>query len=551
VSELERMRISSAISTQVSGPRVSPSKRDVVPNEPSAPLDRVEFTSPDPPELVRRLIPDSYIVMAPKNEMALFDQSVGKVLGSTSDAVFFLAESTQMGQLQELGAHVFPNYEYQGELFDTPLGSSEAVSSESADLPRHLDIVNIGPAWDITRGRPEVVSAVTDSGLDLSHPQLQDTVWQNPKEIANNGLDDDGNLKVDDTHGWDFTDNDNEASVESGSHHTHVYGIVHASPGETGAAGVAPEAKGMALRVAGGKRRFSSAVMIESYLYALSQGAKSINTSYNIDGFVGDRAIEATYRQLAGDDVLLFNSAGNKGRRNPKRGVLEDIVLVASTQTSPEGVDKRSEFSNYGSGIDISAPGSNIVSTLPDGRAGAFSGTSMASPTVMGVDLLIQSAHPDWNREQRWAQIAGTADSIDSLNQSEVGELGYGRINAGRALTETLPAPTITPELSTFPNGQTMNVLMRFDKVLDSESANHADAWRITDDRGEVVQRGAPKDIRLMTNQIDFNVATMPAGSYTLVGSAEHLKDPFGQPLDGNKDGVPGDDLVVSFKRIS
>jgi len=54
-----------------------------------------------------------------------------------------------------------------------------------------------------------------------------------------------------------------------------------------------------------------------------------------------------------------------------------------------------------------------------------------------------------------------------------------------------------------------------------------------------------------MTNEIDFNVAKLPKGSYTLVGSAEYLQDPFGQPLDGNKDGMAGDDLIVSFQRIS
>ncbi|MCA9778047.1 MAG: hypothetical protein KC800_15060, partial [Candidatus Eremiobacteraeota bacterium] len=108
-----------------------------------------------------------------------------------------------------------------------------------------------------------------------------------------------------------------------------------------------------------------------------------------------------------------------------------------------------------------------------------------------------------------------------------------------------------TPELSTFPNGQTMNVKLRFDKVLDPKKASSAEAWTIFNEKGEVVQAGPPKEIRLMTNEIDFNVAKLPKGSYTLVGSAEHLQDPFGQPLDGNKDGVAGDDLVVRFQRIS
>lgn len=486
--------------------------------------------------------------MAPKDEASLLVDKSDKILGSTEDTVFFLSESSESRLLQQASdVQVFPNFEYEGELFDRATVSLETPPQGA--LPRHLELIDIGRAWEVTKGRPQVISAVTDTGLDLNHPSLQDAVWTNPGETSN-GIDDDANKKVDDLHGWDFTDNDNDPMESDGRHHTHVFGIVHAQPGDK-VAGVAPGAKGMALRIAGGKRRFSSAVMVESYLYARERGAKSINTSFNIDGFVGDRAIESTYRELAEDDVLLFNSAGNAGRRNPKRSALEDVVLVASTQTDPESIDQRSEFSNYGSGIDIAAPGTDIVSTLPDGRSGALSGTSMASPTAMGVDLLIQSAHPDWNRAQRWAQMAGTADAIDHLQSEEKGQLGYGRLNAGRALTENLPAPTITPELDTFPNGQTMNVKLRFDRVLDPNMANEKEAWTIVDQDGEVVQSGPPKEIRLMTNEVNFNVAKLPAGSYTLIGSAQHLQDPFGQPLDGDKDGVSGDDLRIAFQRIS
>lgn len=506
--------------------------------------------------MIRHRIPDSYIVMAPKSRMASLqaspDSGVEKVLGATEDAAFFQVDSLDSLQhLDENGVRVFPNYQYEGPLYDEPVKSAGPQEPPAAGLPRHLEIIDIDTAWKITKGRPEVVSAVTDSGPDLRHPDIGNAVWHNPGEVAGNGIDDDGNGKTDDVIGWDFSDSDNDPANESGRHHTHVFGIVHAADSGVGAAGIAPGTKGMVLKTARGKRRFSSSLMVESYLYALSQGAKSINTSFNIDGFVGDRAIEATYRELADNDVLLFNSAGNKGRRNPKRSALEDVVLVASTQTAPEHLDQRSEFSNYGSGIDIAAPGSDIVSTLPDGRHGALSGTSMASPVAMGVDLLLQSAHPDWNRSQRWAQIAGTTDSIDQVNSEQAGELGYGRINAGRALTETLPAPTVTTELSTFPNGQTMNVRIRFDKVLDPEAASVAEAWRIVNTDGDVVRQGPPKEIRLMTNELDFKVSDLPAGSYTLVGSAEHLRDPFGQPLDGDKDGMPGDDLRVDFQRIS
>jgi len=523
------------------------------------PVDRVEFESPT---LTRKPIPDSFIVVAPRSSN-LPATSSEEVLGTTKDSAFLLVESSaQVKSLQDGGMVAFPNYEYEGELYDRPLEGSDDTRESNSDtresnsdtresnrLPSHLEIIDIKSAWAVTRGNPDVLSAVTDSGPDLEHPSLAKSSWNNRDEVAGNGIDDDGNGKVDDVFGWDFSDNDNDPASDSGRHHTHILGLVHAEKGR-GVSGLVPGAKSMSLKIAGGERRFSSAMLVESYLYALENGAKSVNTSFNIDGFVGDRAIEATYRELTEGDVLLFNSAGNAGRRDPKRTQFEDVVLVASTKTAPEERDVRSEFSNYGDGIDISAPGTDVFSTLPGDRVGSLSGTSMASPQVLGVDLLIQSAHPDWNRAQRWAQIAGTTDAMDG-SQGEDGQMGFGRLNAGRALNETLPAPTVTPKLTTFPNGQTMNVLVRFDKVLEPEAANHPEAWRILNEEGEVVRTGPPKEVRLMTNQLDFKVWDLPKGEYTLVGSAEHLRDPFGRPLDGNGDGVPGDDLVVPFQRIS
>ncbi|MBS2039818.1 S8 family serine peptidase [bacterium] len=484
-------------------------------------------------DIQRRPIPGSYIVAADRRRMSALSREVQveKVLGHSQDTTFLLVQADQPR------ADFLPNYEYRGDLFD------RAIPGRS-DQPLHLDIIQAAKAWEITRGSSAVTGAITDSGADLAHPLLQGTSWQNPGEIDGNGLDDDGNGKVDDKNGWDFSDDDKDSRDPEGTHHTHVHGIVCAQPG-SGVSGVAPGSKAMDLRIAGGKRPFSSALLVESYLYALKAGVKSINTSFNIDAFVGDKAIASTYRELANQDVLLFNSAGNDSRRNPKRSQFDDLILVASTDTAEATRDQRSEFSNYGVGIDISAPGADIRSTLPGGRVGALSGTSMASPVVMGVDLLIQSAHPDWNASQRWAQIAGTSDRLEG------DEMGYGRVNAGRALSETLPAPTLSVTTETFPNGQTMELNLRFDKVLDPASASHPSAFQVFNEKGEAVIKGAPKEVRLGTNQLRFDFARLPKGHYKFVASGQVLKDPFGQLLDGNKDGQPGDDLVVEFDRVA
>jgi subtilisin family serine protease len=529
----------------------SPEQRDQVVLQGAAstvPLDQTDG-------VVRQAIPGSYIAITNKAEAGVLTEALGenldRVLGRAGDSVFLLlhGQGLDPGDVQGSfpGLQVMPNFQYDGELYDRPVDESSGQLSPLPEKPRHLDIINVDPAWEQTRGLPSVLSAVTDTGIDSHHSQLKDSIWVNPGEVAGNNKDDDGNGKVDDLIGWDMSDDDNDPHATSSSHHTHVHGIIHAGQNLNGATGVAPGSRAMALRISGGQRGYNTAVLIEAYLYALNEGAKSINTSFNIDGFVGDKAIAEAYRALGDNDVLLFNSAGNAGRLNPRRSVFEDVVLVASTDTSSARVDQKSSFSNYGLGIDIAAPGRDILSTVPSNRVGTMSGTSMASPVALGVDALVRSAHPDWNREQRWAQISGTADNIDAENPTKAGLFGGGRVNAGRALTETLPAPTLSVREEKDRDGQLSKMVVRFDKTLDTKSANQPEAWRILDSDGETVRLGPPKEIRLLTNEIGFDVSSFPAGSYKLVASASHLKDPFGQALDGDGDGAAGADFVRDF----
>lgn len=504
------------------------------------------------PGVYRQAIPGSFIVKAKTDEVASLAHQDGvaveKVLGQAGDSAFLLIQAPEADAtlLQSAFSEVMPNYQYSGNVYDQPVEIGEPVSLQSGKRPGHLDVINIDPAWAVTKGAGSV-TGITDGGVDLAHPELKDSIWQNPKEVAGNKVDDDQNGYVDDTQGWDFTDVDPVPGHEGSTHHTHVHGIAHARQGESGATGVAPEGKSMPLRIDGGRKAYSSALVAEAYLYAMNQGAKSVNTSYNIDGFPGDRAIESTYRTLADNDVLVFNSAGNSGQLNPRRSVFEDVVLVASTDWAGASVDKRSSFSNYGVGIDIAAPGKDVMATLPNNRVGAMSGTSMASPNAMGLHALVESAHPEWNREQRWAQIVGTADNIDAKNPGQEGLFGGGRINAGRALTETVAPPTIAVKESKNPQGGTTKLTVRFEKVLSTASSNAPEAWQIRNEQGEVVMQGAPKEIRLLTNQFDIPVANLPAGNYEFVASSEVLKDPFGQALDGDRDGQAGGDFRQSF----
>lgn len=488
----------------------------------------------------RRPIPGSYIATVDRDRLPQLQSQAERVLGVSEDKAFVLVDKPDAALFTQL----VPNYHYNGDIYDKARLHSVSSTEQTTGYPRHLEIIKAQGAWAVTQGTEETLSAVTDTGVDLTHPELVGSVWENPGEVKGDGIDNEGNGYIDDLAGYDVSDDDGDPGDTESSHHTHVHGIMHAQQDGSGVTGVAPGASSMALRIAGGKRGYSSAVVMEAYLYAMNQGAKTINTSFNIDRFVGDQALENTYRELADNDVLVFNSAGNSGRKEPRRSVFEDVVLVASTEASEKNPDRKSSFSNYGSGIDIAAPGSDVLSTLPRGRQGKMSGTSMASPVAAGLDMLVRSAHPDWNRAQRWAQISGTADSIDAANPRNAGLFGGGRVNAERALTETLPPPTL--KLKGVSKDKQLTV--RFGKVFEPSSANQKGAFQILNESGEVAKEGLTKEARLLTNEVKMDLSELPAGSYKLVASAEQLKDPFGQALDGNGDGEAGDNFVADFQ---
>jgi subtilisin family serine protease len=96
-----------------------------------------------------------------------------------------------------------------------------------------LPATGMPPAWDIQRGKAEIVVAVIDTGVDYNHPDIAANIWTNSGEIAGDGIDNDGNGYVDDIRGWNFVDNNNDP-MDSYGHGTHVAGIIGASPGSTG-----------------------------------------------------------------------------------------------------------------------------------------------------------------------------------------------------------------------------------------------------------------------------------------------------------------------------
>jgi subtilisin family serine protease len=336
--------------------------------------------------------------------------------------------------------HVSPNYAYYGNYLDVVPNTPN--DAKLKDQFHHI-MIKSHDAWQISMGDEELIVAVTDNEFEMDHDDLVKTWWVNPNEIPGNNIDDDNNGYVDDVNGWDFMGEDNNMDSDSEpTHGTHVAGTIAAQANnKIGGAGIAPKVKVMALRWYGNERAWTSAIVAETYRYAVDNGAKIISTSYNIDGLVDDEAYLDAVAYAKANDVLIFNSAGNSGRKNPPRQKIKDVVLVCSVQSKDNSqVDKKSGFSNYGTGIDICAPGDPVYAPVQkrnsDGssRYGELRGTSMAAPVAASVAALIWSRNPNFAPAEVLQRLYDSADNIDKKNRRYKGLLGSGRVNAFQAI---------------------------------------------------------------------------------------------------------------------
>jgi hypothetical protein len=233
------------------------------------------------------------------------------------------------------------------------------------------------------------------------------------------------------------------------------------------------------------------------------------------------------------------------------------LYVVATTPT-----DKKASYSNYGYGMDIAAPGDNILSTFPNDKYDTLTGTSMAAPNAAGVAALIWSLHPNWSRDQVAAQLLGTADNIDAQNPSYAGLLGAGRVNAYRALTEKVAPPRFKQVLGLPEDGgSTSESISEFQvdvaNVFDPATVQNMNNWELRGagpdgqfDTGDdvIVPLTLNTTYMVGTNRLDFTVdGAMPPDIYQFRAYAGGLADPFGQPLDGNNSGQGGANFVRTF----
>jgi hypothetical protein len=322
---------------------------------------------------------------------------------------------------------------------------------EYSNYQWHFEKINMVDAWNITEGSSDVVVAVIDSGVDINHEDLQHAIWENEDEIANNGIDDDGNGYIDDVNGWDFVLNSN-STAPRGAHGTMVSSMIAAKKDNTvGIAGVAPNVTIMPLNIAlYDEVSIDVDAALYSIKYAVDNGADIINMSF---GGLGAEEAYADVIQYAYDNNVLVVAA--TGNENSDLVDYPDYMPVCSDLgvnailgiAATDSNNIRSYFSNYGSACtDLAAPGEYLPLALPSsyGYYELADGTSFSSPLVAGIAALIKSEHSDWNVEEIKYVLLDTAVNIDYLNSYYAGKLGEGVPDAYAALRASRPDVSYT-----------------------------------------------------------------------------------------------------------
>lgn len=396
---------------------------------PVKPVDRVDFAAP--------AVAGQFVVKFKATTSKANRSSALKALGAVQiDRIAALdAEVIEVASLKSndtlagreavlAGLKQNPNVEYAEPNFIYSVNFTPNDPSQSSQWA--WGVIQAYTGWDITQGSSSVVIAVVDTGIQSTHPDLD------AKMVA----------------GYDYIDNDSTPTDGNG-HGTHVAGTSAAETNNsTGGAGTCPNCKLMPVRVLGNDGSGTLAGVANGITYAADNGAKVINLSL---GGGGSTALQNAVDYAWGRGVFLACAAGNSNTSSTTSSypaAYTNCFAIASTTSS----DARSSFSNYGSWVEVAAPGSSIYSTWINSGYNTINGTSMATPHVAGLAGLLASQ--GLTNSQIRDRICSTSDRISGTGSTWT----CGRINVYNAVNNGGSTPTPTPPTST-PNPTTPTVV--------------------------------------------------------------------------------------------
>ena len=329
----------------------------------------------------------------------------------------------------------------------------------------YLGLIQAYDGWDLSKSDGGTVIAIVDSGGDLDHPDLAPNLYKNPDEIPNNNIDDDKDGYVDNVNGWDFIGADtlniynsnfigdnNPQLMQPGDngalgHGVWVAGCASAATNNgIGIAGVGFNAKLLFTKHTADNQRVKAPDIYSGYAGILY--AAQTLTADNVTRKIINASWGSAFRSQIAQDIithvtldlgcLVVAAAGNANTNSLNYPSSYDHVLsVAATDSD----DVRATFSNYGSTVDVTAPGVSIFTTAYNDAYSSVNGTSFASPITAGAAALVWSKNPTFTPSQVAEQLRVSADNVDAASPAIFKDmLGKGRINIKNALTLSLPS---------------------------------------------------------------------------------------------------------------
>ncbi|MBN2246443.1 MAG: peptidase S8 [Candidatus Aminicenantes bacterium] len=303
-------------------------------------------------------------------------------------------------------------FEYQYALFN----EGQAIGIPGSPQGKERADIKATAGWEETTGKEEVIIAIVDTGVDLKHPDLINKLYSS---------------------GYDFVNDDTEADDDHG-HGTHVAGIAAAeTDNNEGIAGVAWNCKILPIKVMDSEGEGYYSWMISGIDYAIQQGAEVINLS--LGGDAESDTLKNILKTAFENDIVVVASAGNDNSPVLFPAAYDEYCLAVAASDYD---DLRPEWSNYGTEVDVAAPGVRILSCIPTWYWGpgslpyAFStGTSMSAPHVAGLAALIKGLKNWLSAAEIMNVIRYTSDDINNGEHPGKDEyIGHGRINLEKAL---------------------------------------------------------------------------------------------------------------------
>jgi thermitase len=269
----------------------------------------------------------------------------------------------------------------------------------------NLPAIDTEAGWTLSRGKKGVAIAVIDSGIDLDHPDLVHRLQKGYNVLADNAIPEDDN-----------------------GHGTHVAGIIASQPNNReGVAGITWFNPIMPIKALNSEGYGTSFDVAKAIHWAVDHGAKVINLS--LGNYQPSTMLEEAIRYAYDRDVVLIAASGNDSTAQPSfPAAYPEVISVGAVDPDLSFA----HYSNYGTYLDVVAPGTNIASTFSQHRYAALSGTSMAAPHVTALAGLIRSLNPHLTNDDVKQIIIKTATDLGENGKDPY--YGYGLINVYRAL---------------------------------------------------------------------------------------------------------------------